>query len=43
MVWLALSELIPDARAAAPTRSVATVLALTFAALMALQAALLQF
>ena len=43
MVWLVLSELIPDARATATNRSVGGVLALTFAAMMALQALLLKF
>jgi ZIP family zinc transporter len=43
MVWLVLSELIPDARGSATNRAVGGVLTLTFAAMMALQALLLKF
>jgi ZIP family zinc transporter len=43
MVWLVLSELIPDARAAASNRAVAGALASAFAVMMVLQALLLRF
>jgi ZIP family zinc transporter len=43
MVWLVLSELVPDARAAASTRSVAGVGAIAFALMMGLQGLLLNF
>ena len=43
MVWLVLSELIPDARGSATNRAVGGVLTLTFAVMMALQALLLKF
>jgi ZIP family zinc transporter len=43
MVWLVLSELVPDARDAASDRAVAATVGVSFAAMMALQAALLNF
>ena len=43
MVWMVLSELVPDARSSASTRAVAGVGALSFAAMMGLQALLLNF
>jgi zinc transporter, ZIP family len=43
MVWLVVSELIPDAREGASNRAVAGALGLSFAAMMALQALLLNF
>ena len=43
MIWLVLSELIPDARGSASNRAVGGVLAVTFAAMMGLQELLLRF
>jgi ZIP family zinc transporter len=43
MVWLVFTELVPDARDAASGRAVAAMLGLSFAAMMALQALLLNF
>jgi zinc transporter ZupT len=43
MVWMVLSELVPDARTSASGRAVATVLVVSFAAMMALQGLLLNF